>query len=179
MEAGSLDSTPSASDAGWIMTSTSGARTLKILLGAALIVMGAIAAGVLWRSYQRAEETRHWTPTPAIVTTSLLLTERPTPHSPLAYRGEVHYHYTVAGTPYTGDHVRRVEGRSSDRGKAVAIVEKYPVGSEVTCYVNPADPKLAILEHSTRAALYSLWFPGLFMIGGAGMILSALRAKQG
>ena len=159
------------------MTSTTGARTLKTLLGSALIVMGAIATMVLWRAYQRAEETRHWKPVPAVITVSLLLTERPTHNSPLAYRPEIHYRYTIDGTTHTATHVRRVEGRSSHKEGAEEKLERYPVGKEVTAYVNPADPSFAILEHSSRAALYSIWFPCLFMLGGVGMIISALRQK--
>lgn len=159
------------------MTSTTGARTLKILMGLALIIMGAIATAVLWRAYQRAEETRHWKPVPAVVTVSLLLTERPTHNSPLAYRPEIHYRYTVDGKTHTASHVRRVEGRSSHKEGAEAKLAEYPVGKEITAWVNPADHGFAILEHSSRAALYSIWFPCLFMVGGLGMIISALRKK--
>jgi len=159
------------------MTSTKGARTLKICMGLALIIMGAIATGVLWVSYKRAEETRHWKPVPAAITVSLLLTERPTHNSPLAYRPEIHYRYTLDGKTHTASHVRRVEGRTSHKEGAEARLEAYPVGKEVTAWVNPADHDFAVLEHSTRAALYSIWFPCLFMIGGLGMIISALRKK--
>lgn len=158
-------------------SSTTGARTLKILLGLALIVMGAVATGVLWRAYQRAEETRHWQATPAVITTSLLLTERPTHNSPPAYRAEIHYRYTSAGTAHTGTRVRRVEGRSSHKAGAEEKLARYPVGAPVTCYVDPADPAMAILEHSSRAALYSIWFPLLFIAGGMGMVISALRKR--
>lgn len=159
------------------MTSSKGARTLKIALGLALIVMGSIATAVLWRAYKRAEETRHWKPVPAVITTSLLLTERPTHNSPVAYRPEIHYRYTYEGVSHTGTHVKRVEGRTSHREGAQARLELYPAGKSVTCFVNPADPTFAVLEHTTRAALYSIWFPILFVVGGVGMILSAVRSK--
>jgi hypothetical protein len=159
------------------MTSTTGARTLKICMGLALIIMGAIATGVLWVSYKRAEETRHWKPVPAVITVSLLLTERPTRNSPLAYRPEIHYRYTIDGKTHIATRVRRVEGRSSHKKGAEARLEEYPVGKEVTAWVNPAEHDFAILEHSTRAALYSIWFPCLFVVGGLGMVISALRKK--
>jgi hypothetical protein len=73
--------------------------------------------------------------------------------------------------------VKRVEGRSSHKEGTEERLEQYPVGKEVTAYVNPADPEFAILEHSSKAALYSIWFPCLFMVGGVGMIISALRKK--
>jgi hypothetical protein len=45
------------------------------------------------------------------------------------------------------------------------------------CYVDPKSPDRAVLKRDTKAALYSIWFPCLFVIGGAGMILSALFRK--
>lgn len=168
---------PSAAASQTAATSTRGARSLKVAMGVALILMGATATAMLWRSYQRAEETRHWRQVPAIVTISVLLTERPTHNSPPAYRPEIHYRYTVDGKGRTGTHIRRVEGRSSHREAAEERLSTYPVGREVICYVDPADPDFAVLEHSTRAALYSIWFPLLFVVGGTGMILSALRGR--
>lgn len=157
------------------MTSTVGAKCIKVSMGLLLVVAGSIFVGVLWNSYQRAEETRHWTPVDAVIIASVLITDRPTPHSPLYYRADLKYRYTLEGKTWEGTHIQRVEGPSSNRDKANDRVKKYPVGKVVTCYVNPAKRGMAVLEHSTRAALYSLWFPGLFVIGGAGMIWSALR----
>jgi hypothetical protein len=111
----------------------------------------------------------------AVIVTSQLITDRPTPHSPLSYKAEVHYRYTYQGTPYTGTRIERVEGPSNKMDKPKSRVAAYPVGSVVTCYVNPQDPGFAILRHSTLAALYSIWFPLLFVVGGAGMIFSIFR----
>jgi len=32
-----------------------------------------------------------------------------------------------------------------------------------------------VLQHGSRAALYSIWFPLLFVLGGFGMLRGALR----
>lgn len=159
------------------MTSTPGASLIKVLMGLFLVVAGGIFVGVLWHSYQRAEETRHWTPVDAVIISSVLITDRPTPHSPLYYRADLKYRYTLQGKTWEGTHIQRVEGPSSNRDNANERVKKYPVGKVVPCYVNPAAPEHAVLEHSTRAALYSLWFPLLFVIGGLGMIWGSLRRR--
>lgn len=155
------------------MPATKGSRVIIVCMGLFLAAMGAIFTGVLWRAYQRAAETRHWQPVEAVVIMSQLITERPSPHSPLSYRAEVHYRYTFNGVTRTGTKVERVEGASNKQGKPKAKVAEFPVGRLVTCYVNPAQPELAILKHASRAALYTLWFPMLFVVGGAGMVLSA------
>jgi hypothetical protein len=48
---------------------------------------------------------------------------------------------------------------------------------QTVCYVNPSDPTIAILKHGTRAALYSIWFPLLFVVGGLGIAWTAIRRK--
>lgn len=154
---------------------TTGSRLLKACLGFALILMGAVAAGVLWHSYQRAEETRHWTPVEALVISSQVLTERVTPHSPVKFRADVRYRYTFNGRTFTGSRIRRVDGPTSAKENAESLVATHRAGLVETCFVNPSQPDFAILEHSTRAALYSIWFPLLFVAGGAGMVVSALR----
>jgi hypothetical protein len=159
------------------MTSTRGAILLKVIMGLTLVIMGSGAALYLWGSWKRAEETRSWRPVEAIVIASQVLTDRATPHSPLKFKGDVHYRYTFDGETHTSTRIRRVDGPSSHKSKAEEVVARYPVGKPVTCFVNPAQPNFAILEHDTRAALYSIWFPLLFVAGGAGMVVSAMRNR--
>ncbi len=155
--------------------SSNSARLLKTALGLLLVVPGLAFTVLLWNSYQRAEETRRWTPTPCLITFSELLTEHVTPNSPITYRAGIRYRYTVGGNVHESSRIQRVDGSSSDRSKVEILTRKYPAGRDATCFVNPAQPDFAVLEHATRAALYSIWFPLLFFAGGAGMIFSAWR----
>ena len=161
-------------------TSQTSARLLKTALGLVLVIPGLAFVVLLWNSYQRAEETQHWTPTPCLITFSELLTEHATPNSPITYRAEIKYRYTFHGIAHECSkiHIKGVDGASSDRAKVVALTEKYPPGREATCFVDPAQPDIAVLEHATRAALYSIWFPLLFVAGGAGMVFSAWRTRR-
>lgn len=157
------------------MASNVGSRIFKASLGLFLIVMGLGGTYWLWKSWQRAEETRAWAPTEAIILSSQLLTDRETPHSPLSYTAEVHYRYRFNGESYTSRRIKRVDGPSSHKAKAEALVAEHRPGTTETCYVNPVQPDFAILKPDSRAALYSIWFPLLFVAGGAGMVLSAIR----
>ena len=147
------------------------------MLGLALILMGGLSTVLLWHAWQRAEETRRWTPVEAVIISSEMLTDRPTPHSPLKFTPEVHYRYTFQGRTFTGHRIKRVDGPSSHKEKAEEVVKEHRTGKVVTCYVNPAQPDFAILEHETRASLYSIWFPLLFVVGGLGMLWSAIRPQ--
>ena len=152
-----------------------GSRILFACLGLALIMIGGGGTVWLWRSYQHALETRSWLPVEALIVSSEVLTDRATPHSPLRYTTAVRYRYTIDGRTHTGSRVKRVDGPSSHKRKAESLAETYRTGKTVTCYVKPAEPDFAILEHASLAALYSIWFPLLFVAGGGGMLVSAVR----
>src|SRR3954471_7840555 len=97
------------------MASNLGSRVFKMSLGLFLMLLGAGGTFVLWRSWQRAEETRSWKPVEAVVTMSEVLTERPSPHSPLGYTPEVRYRYEYDGKSYTSHRIKRVDGPSSHK----------------------------------------------------------------
>lgn len=144
-------------------------------MGLFLTLAGLLFLWVLYTAWQRAEETRRWTPLPCLIVSSRLSQERPTPNSNTAFRAEVRYIYQFGGREMTGTHIKRVDSPSQHEEVARKKLENYPVGSKLTCFVNPQQPTQTVLKHDTRAALYSLWFPGLFVVGGLGMLWNALR----
>ncbi len=146
-------------------------------MGLFLALAGLVFTWVLWTAWQRAEETRRWTPLPCRIVSSRLHQERPTPHSNPTYRPEVRYSFTLDGRALTGTHIRRVDSASQHEDVARKKLEGYPVGAEITCYVNPQKPEQSVLKHDTRAALYSIWFPILFVVGGLGMAWNALTKR--
>jgi hypothetical protein len=159
------------------MTSSTSSRLFKVAMGLTLVAMGAVGIYVVWRGVQRAEETRKWKPVEAIIISSQLLTDRPSPHSPLEYTAEVHYRYTYEGKSFTGNRVRRVSGPSTHRENAEAVVAEHRPGTATTCYVNPAQPDFAILEHEGFRPLFMIVLPLLIIVGGGGMVVSAFRAN--
>jgi len=147
-------------------------------MGLMLAVAGAVFTVVLWKAWQRAEETRRWTEVPCKVLSSQLKSEQASPNSPVKHRVIVRYEYPWQGRTWTSERIRRVDGVKSDFSVAEELRERYARGQQTVCFVNPADPSVAILEHDTRAALYTLWFPLLFVIGGLRMMWSALKARS-
>ena len=147
-------------------------------MGLFLALAGLTFTWVLWTAWQRAEETRRWTPLPCRIIASRLHQERPTPHSNPTYRAEVRYLFSFEGKEMTGTHIQRVDSASQHEDVAQKKLALYPVGTETLCYVNPQKPELTVLKHDTRAALYSIWFPGLFVLGGLGIVWNALKTKK-
>ncbi len=153
--------------------------TLWLLaLGITLALAGAAFTAMLWRSYQRAQETRAWVETPCRIISSVIKPERATPHSPVKFRVTVRYDYGHGGRGFTSEQVQRGEGSMSSEADALALREQFTPGQQTTCWVDPTAPATAVLRHGTRAALYSLWFPLLFVFGGAGMAWRAVRTGR-
>lgn len=139
--------------------------------------MGSVFTYFMWHSYERAMETRKWTEKTAVVIASQVLTIQTSPHSPLGYRANIRYRFQHDGQSYESKRVKRDDGTSNKKDVIEKVVERYPVGSTVTCYLNPADPKLSVLEHTSKAGLYTIWFPFLFVALGLGICFSAFRMK--
>lgn len=146
-----------------------------LILGLVIAGMGAAFCVVLMKGFDRAQETRQWTETPCEIVRSEVIEHQPSPNSPMSYISKVEYYYTYNETDYTGKNVKRVEGPTNHREMADATVAAWPVGKKGTCFVNPSNPTQVILTHNTRAAGYSVWFPGLFVIGGVGIVIGSIR----
>lgn len=147
-------------------------------MGLFLALAGLLFTWVLWTAWQRAEETRRWVATPCRIISAQVVSERPTPHSNPAFKAEVRYTFTYEGETRTGSHIKRVDSASQHEENARKKLESYPIGQDTTCYVNPAQPEQTVLKHDTRAALYSIWFPLLFVFGGLGMAWNAVKGKR-
>jgi hypothetical protein len=83
----------------------------------------------------------------------------------------------MQGTPIIGTRIKRVDIASQHEDVARKKIEPYAVGAQTTCFVNPDQPDMAVLRHDTRAALYSIWFPLLFVFGGLRMLWGAVRQR--
>lgn len=76
------------------------------------------------------------------------------------------FSYTVDGRPYTSYRLRAFTQRLSNEQDAIAIVEPFPAGAEVTVHHHPSDPSIAIIDPTPQwgtfttfvALLLLLWF---------------------
>jgi hypothetical protein len=164
------------------------ARLLKIGLGASLMAAGLAVTVLLFIPWRRAKETHAWTKTPCVIVESYAREVQSGDLTHTTHRVFLRYRYSLGGKEYTGTKWRRItyageEDESLSRktphaSEAEKLVEKYPAGTATVCWVNPGAPEEAVLEHQTTAAIYTLWWPMLFAVGGAGIVWSALRRKS-
>jgi len=151
--------------------------------GIFLIVMGFVVAGVgglfawlMWGSYSRAVDQRGWPQVQGVVLSSEVEEWRHDEFSPKEYRLKILYGYEWKGERRTGENLGvRGNPKYNKRDKVEKMAEDYQVGEAVVVYVNPSNQGEAILKPDTKAAGYSLWFPLLFVVGGLGMVMGAIR----
>jgi len=150
-----------------------------MMIGLVLGATGGVFTWLMWRSYDRAADQQSWRQVPCRILECRIDERRigPDRNAPAEFRFGVLYGYGWDGEARTSERFSlRGAQWNRNRNRAGALAARFPEGSAQTCHVSPADPALAVLERDSKAPLYSLWFPLLFVAGGLGMIASALRS---
>jgi len=146
-----------------------------VTLGLLIASLGLLFSVLLVKGYGRATETRRWVELPMTIVTSEVEEEQ-VGQRPKEYKAVIEYEFELDGLPYIGSGVNRVEGMTRHRNKAERKIERWPVGTVGTCFVNPDDPTKTLLKHNTKAVLYTIGFPGMFVVMGIGIALGTIRS---
>lgn len=153
-------------------------RLFLALIGVMLITVGGVFSWLMIRSYQNASESRQWAQTDALVLRSVI-DERIFKGSPREFRLNVLYGYQYEGKEYTSDTISPRGAKWTKKADEVtALAKQYATNSSHTAWVNPEQPEEAILEHDTKAAGYTVWFPVVIIIGGVGMFWGAFKPES-
>lgn len=149
-----------------------GARFLLTAVGLILAAAGGFATYGLWRAYHLACEPDSWPQTACVIRASTV-EMRDVMNHPTQFVPVVTYSYLFDQVSYESTQIRRIPGQTfKHRKQAEEIVAKYPPGQATVCYVNPAEPKTAVLQRESHGSIYSIWFPLIFVVGGLGMVIN-------
>ena len=100
------------------------------------------------------------------------------PTESYSYEALVSYSYSVAGEEYVGKRLAFGAITEGGQGRAEAICERYPVGSQVNVHYDPDDAGSSTLEVGLRAQVF--FIPGLGMIfllmGTAILVIRRMRS---
>ena len=148
-------------------------------VGVSLCVIAGVFLWLMTRSYLRAKEMTTWPQVPCLILRSEVAEKRIGETVAPDYRFAVLFRYEFEGKDYESERWGlRGSMPRQDPTQAKKLVEEFPLGSQQLCWVNPREPQIALLKLDSRAAGYSLWFPGLFFLGGVGMVVGAWRKKK-
>jgi hypothetical protein len=159
-------------------SSPNAGRIFLVVLGLLLAAIGALFVWMMAASALRASHTRHWPQVPCVILVSEIHDRLHDPQSPVEYRHHIVFGYEWEGQAHTSERASlRGNPWSSKRGVVAARAAEYTAGQHTVCHVNPADPAFAILKPDSMAPLYSIWFPGVFVLGGLVMAARAAIRK--
>lgn len=153
-------------------------RILMVLISLSLIGMGLLFIWLMARSYLRAAEMRDWPVVECIILESAIEERQHDPYSPKEFNHSIRYGYEWQGESKTGDKISSRGAKWSSKRQPIDVsFQLYPVGSMQKCHVDPENSDMAILKVDSLAPLYSIWFPSLFLVGGAGMLFASFRPQ--
>ncbi len=150
--------------AGWVLT----------LVGSVLLAIGTVQ----WSS---AAARRHWPSVPGtIVQSGIVTTEHPksrTTGTTTNYKAERAHRYVVAGHSYDG---RDYSQEWSDREDVESIVARSPVGSPVTVFYSPRNPKTSVLDPDKRTieAAALAFFGGVMLLCGLPIVAYQVGSRR-
>lgn len=118
-----------------------------------------------------------WTATPCTILFSEVAEEEKTEpwgnntRTFKVYSPAITFAYEVDGTRHTSSTVSLKAGASRDDSWAREMVDKFPVDTDQTCYVDPDNPDAAILEPLTRGYEQYVFAAGTLVLLATGLFL--------
>ncbi len=95
------------------------------------------------------------------------------------YAFEVSYRYSYRGVEHVGGDYRLGGQGFEQRSDAEVLASRYPVGSEVSCWVDPEDPGRAYLRRANLWRGLLILVPLLFVAVGVGAIWLVVELGRG
>jgi len=140
------------------------AGLILFLIGGALTYFFVTSWGI--RMYQSSS----WAPLTCRVISSSVGYHAGDSDSGPTYSIDISYSYTVEGKEYTSDSYRVVDSASSGESSKQEVVDQYTPGHEFTCYVNPNDPKDAVIRPGFHLLALVGLLPLLLLLIGIALL---------
>src|SRR5260221_9618154 len=143
-----------------------GNRILGTLFFLAFFGMGSVFCGLILREVYQTALTYGWKKTDCVILESAVRDD--SRHQGTPYTFTVHFEYSWQGQLHMSDKWALKARSFSNYGDAQRLVDAYSVDTKGVCYVNPADPTMAILRRGNFWIGLMVLLPLLFVAIGAG-----------
>lgn len=146
------------------------------------IALSATGFVALWGGFELRDRARGMAAWPSVrgrVTGGAVVAKGTLEDGSPAYYPVIRYQYVVAGQEYQGERrlLINVGVGGTLRGLAQRVIDRYPVGSEVTVFHDPQDPGAAVLERTDPSAGPTVLFALGAALVAAGPLWSWLAGK--
>ena len=157
---------------------------LLLLMAVIFIALGGCSCYFfLYLPLQKVMQSSSWVTTPATVVKSQLATKSSTQRSRIDRRDysiHIDFQYTYKGKSYIGkryDFFRSLDKYSNGGEEAMQeVVNRHPVGAEITCLVNPEKPSESVISREIYFPMLIIGFvPLLFFVVGFIVLIFAIK----
>jgi hypothetical protein len=152
-----------------------GCLTLFFLVFA--VVGGAGSYFAVWKPLTGLLASRSWMETQCDVLSSRV--EEVSGSDGPTYRVDIRYTWTAGGSTRVGRRYDFMGGSSSGTEGKQRIVDRYPPGARVPCWVDPGDPDQAVLSRDLSPTYLIGLLPLAFLGIGLGGLVWTLRPSRG
>ena len=135
----------------------------------------------LYRPISLVAKSASWSPNAAVVTSSKVdrdISTKPG-NTYVTYSIHIDYQYNYQGKTYRGDRYdffRSKNVYTSERGAVEAIVRRHPVGTKITCLVNPENPAESVISREISYDSFLVGaIPLFFVILGIILLFKSAR----
>ena len=150
-------------------------KTVGIVIGILLIPAGLLMTYFIFlKPVLSVYAARQWIATQCTVTDSWVGHSH-SRHGGMTYRVDLEFTYHYRGGTYSSDNYQFDKGYSSGYALKKAIVDQYPPGKTITCYVNPSKAAEAVVMRDFNAGLLVGLCPLAFTLAGAAMLRGSFR----
>lgn len=152
-------------------------RIVGALVFLVFFVLGLVLAAYFFREAWGNYATRSWTRTEC----TILESTAPAPqaardHAPPVIR----YEYRWQGRTLTSTQIHRKPTTFRDYQDVQRLLDRYPANTQAVCFVNPAEPEVAVLEREAPWQFLIIAFPLVFAgIGGVGAYAILFGQRSG
>ena len=143
-----------------------------LLAGISMIMLAGRQFVKVWQAWRKAERRRSWPTTTGTIIDSSVSYSAPhdDPDYSHAYTPKVTFQHTVRDVTYTNAEFTDLPPDLEDN--VLKLVERYPVGAEVTVYYAPRDPRYAFIEEAIRPQITGTVLIGVVeLIAGVTLVL--------
>ena len=158
-------------------TQTAAGRGCFVLFGLVFFLVGAAVGYFMFvRPLVKGIAAGRWPQVPCEIIHSAIGSKSDSDGT--QYTLDIHYRYSVRGRQMESRRYSFESGSSNVRGWREEIVRRNPVGTQTLCYVNPDDPKDAVISTSLGGDRWFAFIPIIFTLAGAGIMVAGIRKPR-